>query len=269
MMLPPRAALVLIAALALLGCRASGPSDEETPAAARLDGTIMEPHPARLELRSYRSPTTGKDRGYWVSIPAGTPPEGRWPLILFLHGLGERGDDPKRTLIHGVTKELGVKGRSLPFVVLGPQCPRLESEGASPSMWPSVRDEILGLADALIAEGLVDPERQYLTGLSMGGHGAWDFALHAPARFAAIAPVCGWGDPDQVHTLGTLPVWAFHGGRDQTIPAARSVAMIDSLRRVNPDARLTLYPDLGHNCWDQVYGGAALYAWFLEHRRRP
>ena len=111
--------------------------------------------------------------------------------------------------------------------------------------------------------------RIYVTGLSMGGYGTWDLATRYPNRFAAIAPICGGGEPARACTVKHLPVWAFHGAKDEVVPLEQSQAMIDALAACDGNARLTVYPDADHDAWTQTYDNPELYDWFLSHRRQP
>ncbi|HTE83166.1 MAG TPA: prolyl oligopeptidase family serine peptidase [Dehalococcoidia bacterium] len=184
---------------------------------------------------------------------------GRLPLLLSLHGAGERGDDPDLLLLHGIPKRLSER-EDLPFVVVAPQCPADERWAA---------DSLARFLDEVERGSPIDPDRIYVTGLSMGGSGTWSLALAQPHRFAAIAPICGRGDPTQVSVLRHLPVWVFHGARDPLVPLTRSEEMVDALRQCGGDVRFTVYPDADHDSWTQAYATSELYRWLLEARRRP
>jgi predicted peptidase len=184
---------------------------------------------------------------------------GLFPLILSLHGAGERGDDLDLVLVHGIPKRLS-DGEDLPFVVVAPQCPADERWSA---------ESLARYLDEVESDSPVDPDRIYVTGLSMGGSGTWSLAIAQPHRFAAIAPICGRGDPTQAHVLKHLPVWAFHGALDPQVPLARSEEMVDALHACGGAVRFTVYPDAGHDSWTQAYSDPDLYDWFLSHRRSP
>jgi predicted peptidase len=181
----------------------------------------------------------------------------RWPLIIFLHGSGERGDDVSRVAVNGPPK-LASQGRDFPFIIVSPQAPE---NGA----WST--DVLNALLDEVLARLPVDTERVYLTGLSMGGYGTWSWALDAPGRFAAIAPVSGIGDSDRACLLKNMPIWAFHGGKDPYVPLTSEEEMIKSVNDCGGSAKFTVYPDAGHDVWTRTYDDPALYSWFLEHRR--
>lgn len=185
----------------------------------------------------------------------------KWPLIMFLHGLGERGDEPnhvERLKLHGLPKILDTR-TDFPFIVVSPQCP-------GTSWWPLQLDALNALLDDIIATHAVDVSRVYLTGLSMGGFGTWSLAISYPHRFAAIAPICGGGVPALAEALKEVPVWAFHGALDEIVPLAASESMVRALRASGGDVRFTVYPDLQHDSWTVTYDNPDLYDWFLEHQ---
>jgi predicted peptidase len=136
-------------------------------------------------------------------------------------------------------------------------------------MWPVLEPDLLRLLDDTVAALPIDPTRVYLTGLSMGGFGSWDLGSRHPERFAAVAPICGWGDPKTVVALAHTPVWAFHGLKDERIPPSRTISLVEALRAAGGDVKLTTFPDAGHNCWERVYSGEDLYQWFLAHHTVP
>jgi predicted peptidase len=201
--------------------------------------------------------------------------------MLFLHGLGECGnDDLDRVKIHGPAKI--VEGRpDFPFIVITPQCP--PPPGADPKnpmklksrdVLPLVRDawkadELVQLVDHTVKSLNVDPDRVYVTGLSMGGYGTWRLAAKYPDRFAAAVPICGGGDPATMTAgLAKVPVWAFHGAKDPTVPLTESHRMVYHLRQAGAEVRLTVYPDAGHNSWEQTYNNQEVYDWLLAHRKK-
>jgi predicted peptidase len=200
--------------------------------------------------------------GYLLFLPDdyGENPDRKWPLILYLHGIGERGDDLELVKIHGIAKVVE-KRPSFPFVAVSPQCP----DG---TLWWHHSLILKGMLDDILARYAVDPNRVYLTGNSMGGYGTWSLAMAYPDRFAAIAPICGGGMPEWVAALKDVPVWAFHGADDAAVPLERGQRMVDALRACGGTVRFTVYPGVGHNSWTQTYDDPELYAWFLQHSRR-
>jgi predicted peptidase len=205
---------------------------------------------------------------YLLFLPKGCSAQSdrQWPLILFLHGAGERGTNVWLVATHGPPKIV----RSQPdfgFIVVSPQCP-------SGTTWSN--DALLALLDQIMAEYPVDPTRVYLTGLSMGGYGTWSLGLERPDRFAAIVPICGGGDPIRVRladgkriaAIKSLGVWAFHGGKDPVVRLAESERMVTTLKGMNcSDVQLTVYPEAGHDSWTETYANPKLYEWLLAHQR--
>jgi predicted peptidase len=178
-------------------------------------------------------------------------------LIVFLHGAAERGADLRRVKRHGLPRLLD-RRPEFPFVVVSPQCPR--------DAWWSL-PVLTALLDDVCARHAVDPERIYLTGLSMGGFGTWAWAIAEPHRFAAIAPICGGGRPAQVCAIRHLPVWVFHGARDTVVPLQRSEEMVRALEACGGNIRFTVYPRAKHDSWTRTYANPELYDWFLQHTR--
>ncbi len=193
---------------------------------------------------------------YLLYVPPGeTPPPAGWPLILFLHGSEQRGNDPS------VLRDLAILAyadmdASFPFVAVLPQCP--PGQNWSP---PALR-KVLAEVEASVR---VDRNRVYLTGFSMGGYGTWQTAAALPGTFAAIAPLCGLADVPDAAVLARMPTWVFHGAQDRNVPLSESVRMVAALRRAGGDPRFTVYPDLAHDCWTTTYRESRLYLWFLSH----
>jgi len=181
----------------------------------------------------------------------------KWPLILFLHGIDESGSNIELVKKNGIPK-LVEEDKDFPFIVVSPRCP-------ADHYWiPSVLKKLL---NDVCSKLRVDRNRIYLTGLSMGRYGTWYTAIEYPKLFAAIAPVCGGGDPYRVCRLGNMPVWAFHGAKDTTVPPQESIGMVKALKDCNGNVKFTLYPELGHDCWTETYNNPELYQWFLEQNK--
>lgn len=190
----------------------------------------------------------------------------KWPLMLFLHGAGERGDNLALVAVHGPPK-LVASQPDFPFILVSPQCPAGQT-------WDN--ETLLALLDEVMADYAVDPTRVYLTGLSMGGFGTWSLGVSHPEKFAAIAPICGGGevikvllaDPAKAPALRSLPVWAFHGAKDPVVNVEESQRMVNALKRAGcQDVRLTVYPEAQHDSWTETYNNPELFRWFLSHRR--
>ncbi|CAN5789996.1 hypothetical protein BH10CHL1_BH10CHL1_11550 [soil metagenome] len=203
---------------------------------------------------------------YLLHLPTtyGQDPNQRWPLILFLHGYGESGEDVNAVRKHGLPP-IVAQQPDFPFIVVAPQCPWH-------TWWPELADNLDQLLDHTIETYRVDAKRVYLTGLSMGGYGTWYLGSTRPQRFAAVAPICGggyWfhGFPQQVCALKDTPVWAFHGAKDPVVPLAASEQLVETLNTCGGDARLTIYPEATHDSWTATYANPELYTWFLAHER--
>jgi predicted peptidase len=223
------------------------------------------------EEKTFKGRSTKKfELRYLLFLPQGYKEDKKkeWPLMLFLHGAGERGSNLAKVTVHGPPKI--VKQRpDFPFILVSPQCP---DEGT----WS--RELLLALLDQVIKKHRVDKTRVYLTGLSMGGYGTWELGLWHPDRFAAIAPICGGGDilplllppPGKEALLKKLPVWVFHGAKDNEVPLSESERMINTLKQIgNQTVKLTVYPEAGHDSWTETYNNQELYDWFLQHRIAP
>ncbi|MEM1126120.1 MAG: PHB depolymerase family esterase [Bacteroidota bacterium] len=214
------------------------------------------------EQRAYTLTHGDQTSGYLLYLPEAyeeTPDTTRWPLMLFLHGAGERGTNINQVTVNGPPKQLQA-GQQMPFIVVSPQSPPNQFWG----------DQIEWL-DALLREVTdtyrVDLDRVYVTGLSMGGFGTWSLATAYPDRFAALAPICGGGDANTVCALRHIPTWVFHGDADEVVPPERSQVMVDSLQACNGNVQFTLYPGVGHDSWTPTYNDPRLYEWLLAQRR--
>jgi len=190
-----------------------------------------------------------------------------WPLMLFLHGAGERGADVQRAAIHG-PMSLVKKGTNFPFIIVAPVCPEGE-------LWEN--EPLIQLLDHVGQKYAVDTNRVYLTGISMGGYGTWKLGLARPERFAALVPICGGGNMidvilgtrDKGDTLKNLPIWVFHGAKDDVVPLTESERMVTQLKKLGvKEVKLTVYPDAQHNSWTETYNNPKLYEWLLERRRK-
>ncbi len=212
--------------------------------------------PGRQVAQHFRSQKTkSHTAGYLLFLPRNYTPQSKpWPLLIFLHGSGERGDNLELVKRHGPPKIVATKP-DFPFVVVSPQCPK--DKRFDPGL-------LLALLDDLHAKHNIDSKRIYVTGLSMGGSGTWAVANVAPDRFAAIVPICGTAPIDQKRFL-RLPTWVTVGGRDKTSLVKSLQKTVSELRGKGAPIRFTLYPRLGHNCWDATYGDPKLYSWLLGH----
>lgn len=200
---------------------------------------------------------------YALYVPTGKAPRGGWPLILFLHGSGERGKDGQKQATVGLGKAIQEAPQDWPAVVLMPQCPQEEQWLGRPL------EQAYALLGQIEKEYQTNPKRVYLTGLSMGGYGSWNLGCMHPERFAAIAPICGAADPFAVWMrLGRVPIWNFHGTADPVVPVSFSRILADAIAKSgNPRARFTEYPHLKHNCWDRAYSEPQFIKWLFEQKK--
>lgn len=226
----------------------------------------MSPRSSRLEARTYRN--GGATLSYLLALPEGYTPntqsntqpntqEQPWPLLLFLHGSGERGRNLDKLLVYGPPRQVN-EGREFPFILIAPQCPPRER-------WSIPL--LSGLLDEIARDYAVDPDRVLVSGVSMGGFGTWALATATPERFAAIAPVCGGGDPRLACNLRSVPVWAFHGALDDIVPLSESERMVEAVAACGGQAKLTIYPNASHDSWTPTYNNPEVYEWLLAQRR--
>ena len=181
------------------------------------------------------------------------------PMIVFLHGSGERGTDLEKVKAWG-PPAMVEKNPDFPFIVVSPQCP----EG----QWWNIF-LLKGMIDDVLAKYNVDKSRVYLTGLSMGGFGTWELAMTFPDYFAAVAPICGGGNPLLVSKLKNTPVWVFHGKKDTSVPEQQSAIMVEALKKIGANVEYTVLPEGGHSdAWIYAYDKAGLFDWFLKYQKK-
>lgn len=196
---------------------------------------------------------------FLLFLPAGFQAHGktRYPLLIFLHGSGEAGDDLEKVKVHGPPEFVGSRP-DFPFIVASPQ------SSSDRDFDPVALNLML---DELLARLPIDKDRVYLTGLSLGGMWSYGWASLNPERFAAIAPVCGSWKTADACKLKNVPVWAFHGAKDDAVPIEGDQAMIAAINACGGNAKLSVYPDVGHNVWDPAYAEPQLYEWLLRQHR--
>ena len=211
---------------------------------------------------------------YRLLRPENLQAKTKFPLVVFLHGAGERGSDNEVQIKHIAALFLdGENRKQYPCFVLAPQCPS--------EMWWAAHDRdgsrlvmrkeptkpmalVIELIKKIESEQPIDLSRIYVTGLSMGGYGTWDLIARFPHRFAAAVPICGGGDPATAPAISHLPLWAFHGALDRVVVPRQSRVMINALRDAGGAPGYTEYPDVGHNSWDYAYADPYLLAWLFE-----
>lgn len=215
-------------------------------------------HSAQQEKHFEAKITVRAKLDYLLYLPSGyETSRQKWPLVLFLHGAGESGTELAKVKMHGPPK-LVEAGREFPFILVSPQC---SSRG-----WNA--DSLNALLDDLVQTYRVDKDRVYVTGLSMGGYGTWSLAAAHPEKFAAIAPVCGGGNPKDAAKLARLPIWVFHGAKDPTVPLQRSEEMVQAINAAGGNPKFTIYPEAGHDSWTETYNNPEFYTWLLAQKRK-
>jgi len=229
-----------------------------------------------FEARTYAN-ANGQKLPYRLLKPAKFDPSQKYPLVVFLHGAGERGDDNKVQLVHGMADFASPANREkYPAVVIAPQCPKNEKWvdvdwGTLKHDMPEKPASPMRLTHELMAalekEFPIDADRIYITGLSMGGYGTWDALQRHPHRFAAAIPICGGGDPKFADQIKHIPIWAFHGTQDTAVKPERSRAMIDAIKAAGGTPKYTEYPEAGHDSWSATYKNPDVHAWLFAQRR--
>lgn len=225
----------------------------------------------RYEVRVF------KDLPYRLLAPKGYDADKSYPLVVFFHGAGERGTDNEKQLVHGMA-DLASDDvmEEHPSFVIAPQCPDamqwvdvpwtadIHSMPKEPTHAMRLSLELIGV---LQNEFSIDKNRIYVTGLSMGGFGAWDAIQRQPKRFAAAAPICGGGDAALAKQIADIPIWAFHGDADGVVKVKRSRDMISAIKDAGGSPKFTEYPGVGHNSWTATYANREVYAWLFKQRR--
>ena len=231
---------------------------------------------------SYEFTGTAKLRmPYRLLTPSGFNSGVKFPLVVFFHGSGERGSDNEKQLVHGVGRFARPDSQAqFPCFVLAPQCPtHLDNQ---PIMWTGERERThllklepevatplrtaLEIVNTIQENYAIDVDRVYITGLSMGGFATWESLIRHPQKFAAAIPVCGGGDSSYADRIRHIPVWAFHGENDTSVPVECSRLMIKMIEKVGGHPRYTEYPGVGHNSWERAYAEPELLSWFFSQK---
>ena len=205
----------------------------------------------------------GTESPYVVFVPHDYDGKKEFPIILFLHGAGETKGGTKEPVEVGIGPAIKTREKTSPFIVVFPQSEK--------RTWSASSDDgkrAIAILDTTMKELKVDAKRQYLTGLSMGGYGTWSAAAEYPNRWAAIAPICGGGDPKDAEKIKSIPCWAFHGNEDEPVSVMRSREMIDALKAAGGEPRYTEYKWVGHDSWDPAYATNQLYEWMLKQSKK-
>lgn len=225
--------------------------------AALLSALVSESHAAQEAKHFERKVQVTAKIDYLLFLPEGYDKSTtKFPLMLFLHGAGESGTDLQKVKAHGPPKVVETK-KNFPFILVSPQ-----SSGRGWNV-----DVLTELLQQVMQDYRVDKSRVYLTGLSMGGFGAWSLAAAHPEMFAAIAPICGGGNVADAKKLAALPIWVFHGAKDPVVPLERSKEMVEAVKAAGGDVKFTVYPEAQHDSWTETYNNPQLYEWFLQHKK--
>lgn len=196
---------------------------------------------------------------YLLYLPPDYEKQDAWPLVVFLHGAGERGNDLELVKKHGPPKLIAA-GQDFPAIVVSPQC-------SNNRWWHAQLLELTALVDDIEKNYKVDKSRIYLTGLSMGGFGTWALGAYTPERFAALVPICGGGEALAARALTKTPIWVFHGAKDAIVPLKRSQDMVDALKRSKGNVEFTVYPEAQHDSWTETYANPDVWKWLFEQKR--
>ncbi len=215
-------------------------------------------------MKTLRFEKKDKKFGYSIYLPEGYTESKKYPLIVALHGAGERGNG-KDELWYvekiGICKSVKLGLFDGECIIFAPQCNH-------PYVWNQQVFALKELIDEIIAGYSVDENKVSVTGMSMGGFGTWEMALTYPEMFSAIAPVCGGGMAWRVPALKGMPIWAFHGDNDATVNISNSVEMVNAARNYSSQVKFTVFTNVGHNSWDSAYLDTNVIDWLLSHDRR-
>jgi predicted peptidase len=220
---------------------------------------------------------TGSKLLYRLMKPEAYDASKKYPLVVFLHGAGERGNDNEKQLVHGVPQFASKENREkYPCFLIAPQCPDnvkwvdvdwSADSHKSPAKMTDPSRLTIELIEKLVKDFPIDSKRIYITGLSMGGYGVWDLAARRPDLFAAAVPVCGGADLADAEKLKTMPIWAFHGAKDTAVKPSRSRNMIAALEKAGGHPKYTEYPDVGHDSWNPAYKDPELFKWLFGQKK--
>ncbi len=242
--------------------------------------TTVKPDEALLKVfepREYAD-KNGNVLAYRLLKPLDYDPGNKYPLVVFLHGAGERGNDNVAQLKHAAKDFMNEERRRMyPAYVLMPQCPKdqkwcevdwkLETHNSPDSPSEPLR-LVKELIDVMVESAGIDDTRIYITGLSMGGFGTWDAIARYENFFAAAVPICGGADLKTAPKISSLPIWAFHGETDPTVKVSRTRSMVNALRELRSTIQYTEYPGVGHDSWSETYKNPELYAWLFAQQKQ-
>jgi predicted peptidase len=232
----------------------------------------------KMEKKEFKG-AEGQTLPYRLYVPRSYDKSQKYPVLLFLHGAGERGDDNQAQLVHdGFLDFVAADSKAaVPCIVVVPQCAakrrwsEVDWDKKTPPITPKNPSQpmqlVLGLLDQLEKEYSIDPERRYVAGISMGGFGTFDICARRPGYFAAAVPICGALDVTKAKTVASTAFWIFHGGADTVVATSLSRKAYKALKEAGADVKYTEYPGVGHNSWDLALRDQEMIAWVLKHRR--
>jgi predicted peptidase len=239
------------------------PADDEKPDLTKL-----------LDARTFKDGEASLN--YRLLKPDGYDGTKAFPLVVFLHGAGERGDNNKAQLVHGI-KDFASKANreKYPCFLIAPQCPKggfwsntERSKTMTMKKDPSPSGKlVVSLIAAIRKEFKIDEKRIYITGLSMGGFGSFDLLCRNPDLFAAGAPICGGGDPKACEKIAKIPLWVFHGDKDTAVPIALSVAAVEAIEKAGGKPKFTKYEGVGHDSWTRTYADPKFMEWLFAQKK--
>ena len=239
--------LALLASLLCLGLSAAeftlSPDVKAKPLAKHFEQAGL---PYALDYLTYLPASYEKDLGK------------KWTLVIFLHGSGERGNQLNLVRKNGLPFELDRRSDT-PYIMVAPQCPAKDRWNVQ-------------VLDALLTDLLksyrIDEQRVVITGLSLGGFGSWAWSCEHPERFAGVIPVCGGIEPAKTITLNGMPIWAFHGDADKSVPFERGQVAVEAAKKNGANVKFTVYPGVVHTSWEKAYAEPELEAWILARVRK-
>jgi predicted peptidase len=202
----------------------------------------------------------GQDRAYAVYVPREYDPSRKWPLVVFLHGAGERGDDGLQQTDVGIGRAIRRNADRFPCIVVMPQCP----EGV---WWDKALEDVGRAMELTLEAYAIDSSRVYLTGISMGGYATWLYGAKHAETFAALLPICGGGKVEHAPQLAQIPIWAFHGALDDVVLPEESRKMVKAVKEAGGSVQYTEYNDASHNSWDAAYENKKAIRWLLSQRK--
>jgi len=231
------------------------------------------PKPAQGFVEKAHTNALGETMRYLLFVPEGSDRSKSYPLVLWLHGGGSRGNDLKLLLAHGNVHGIGFLARvdnqvRYPSYILAPQCPTNRFWGDSESNHPTTEMKlVLEILEKVRREYRVDSSRIYVMGMSLGGYGTWDIITRSPTTFAAAVPICGGGEVSKALLIAKTPIWAFHGDEDDMVNVSESRRMVEAIKKAGGQPRYTEYKGVGHDSWVQAFKEPDFLSWIFAQTR--